>query len=127
MWHYVVCHTSTVTGRCLLWDYTYSHTLAASFLYRAVRGPSNVACDAERRKICKYSSLLSTYVFFPIAVETLGAVGTKAMSFLHEVGRRIQFVTHEKRSFSFLMQRLSMAIQRVNVDCIIGPVPHSAR
>jgi len=47
------------------------------------------------------------HVFFPIAVETFGAVGTEAMSFLHEVGRRIQFVTHEKRSFSFLLQRLS--------------------
>jgi len=77
------------------------------FLNRAVFGPSNVVCDAERRKICKYSSLLSTYIFFPIAVETLGAFGTEAMSFLHEVGRRIQFVTHEKRSFSFLMQCLS--------------------
>jgi len=44
-------------GRCLLWDFTCSHTLTASFLNRAVLGPSNVACDAEKRKICKYSSL----------------------------------------------------------------------
>jgi len=70
----------------VLWDFTCSHTLAASFLNRAVLGPSNAACDAERRKICKYSSSLSTYIFFPTAVETLGAVGTEAMSFLHEVG-----------------------------------------
>jgi len=39
-------------GRCLLWDFTCSHTLADSSLNRAVLVPSNVACDAERRKIC---------------------------------------------------------------------------
>jgi len=67
------------------------------------------------------------HIFFPIAVETLGAVRTEAMSFLHEIGRRIQFVTHEKRSFSFLVQRLCVAIQRGNAACIIGSAPHSAR
>jgi len=51
-------------GRCLLWDFTCSHTLAASFFNRAVLGPSNVVCNVERRKICKYSSLLSIYIFF---------------------------------------------------------------
>jgi len=67
------------------------------------------------------------HIFFPIAVETLGAVVTEAMSVLHAVGRRIQFVTHEKRSFSFLMLRLSVAIKQLgNAACIMGSVPHSA-
>jgi len=39
-------------GRCLLCYFTCSHILAASFFNRAVLGPSNVACDAERPKIC---------------------------------------------------------------------------
>jgi len=107
--------------------FTCSHTLAASSLNRAVLGPSSVACDAERRKICKYSSLLSTYIFFRLLLRHSVLLETEAMSFLHEVGRRMQFVTHEKRSFSFLMQRLSVAIQHGNTACIIGSVPHSAR
>jgi len=65
--------------------------------------------------------------FFPIAVDTRYCWNRISDVFLHEVGRRIQFVTHEKRSFSFLMQRLSVAIQRGNAACIIGSVPHSAR
>ena len=50
-------------------------SLAASNINRAVLGPSTVACDAERREIFKYSNLLSTYIFIPIAVEIIGAVG----------------------------------------------------
>jgi len=41
-------------GRCLLRDFTCRHTLAASSLNRAVLSPSNVAGDAEKRKICKH-------------------------------------------------------------------------
>jgi len=57
----------------------------------------------------------------------LVAVGTEAMYFLHKVGRRMQYVSHEKRSFSFLIQRRSVAgLQRGNAAFIIGTVPHSA-
>ena len=35
-------------------------------------------------------------------------------------------ITVEPRSFQFLMQRLSVAIQRGNAACIIGTVPSSA-
>jgi len=43
-------------------------------------------------------------------VETFGAVGESAMDFLQELGRRIANTTAEQRSFTFLMQRLSVAM-----------------
>jgi len=78
-----------------------------------VRGPSYVAGDAERRKICKYPSLLYVYIFSGCCWDTR-CCRNRSNVFLHEVGRRIQFFTQEKRLFSFLMQRLSVAIQRGN-------------
>ena len=85
-------------GRSLIWDFTCSHTFAASNINRAVLGPSTVACDAKRCKISKYSNLLSTYTFIPIAVETIGAVGANAMSFFIELSGRVWLITYENRS-----------------------------
>ena len=94
-------------GRSLSWDLTCSHTLATSNIDRAVRGPSTVACASEGRKISKYSNFLSSYTFIPISVETISAVGAKTMSFFIKLGRRVRFITNEKRSYYLLMQRLS--------------------
>jgi hypothetical protein len=112
-------------GRCLVWDFTCPDTLAVSHLNRAVLSPSAVANDAEHRKTMKYRSLASLYRFTPIAVETLGALGDEASAFFGDLGRRIASVTAEPRSSQFLMQRLSVALQRGNAACILGTVPSS--
>ena len=62
----------------------------------------------------------------PIAVETLGVPGDEALAFFRDLGKRIADVTDEPRSFQFLMQRVSVAIQRGNAACIVGTVPSSA-
>ena len=73
------------SGRCLVWDFTCSDTLAVSHSNRAVLGPgSTVACDAESRKKSKYAS------FIPIAVETIGALGDKASAFFKDLSKRIE-------------------------------------
>ena len=113
-------------GRCLVWDFTCPDTLAASHLNRAVLGSGVVANGAESRKSIKYSSLSALYRFIPIAIETLGVPGDEALSFFHDLGQRIAVATAEPRSFQFLMQRLSVAIQRGNAACIIGTVTSSA-
>jgi len=87
-------------------------TLALSHLNRAVVGPRAVANDAEKKKKSEYSSLSPIYDFTPIAVETLGPVGESALDFLQELGRHIASSTAEPRSFSFLMQRISVAAAR---------------
>ena len=112
-------------GRCLVWDFTCPDTLAASHLNRAVLSPGAVANEAEKRKTAKYQSLTALYRFTPIAVETLGALGDEATAFFRDLGHRISSVTAEPRSFQFLMQRLSVAVQRGNAACIIGTIPTS--
>lgn len=112
-------------GRCMVWDFTCPDTLAASHLNRAVVSPGAVANDAENRKSSKYRSLAACYNFKPVAVETLGALGEEASAFFEDLGRRITAVTAEPRSFQFLMQRLSVTLQRGNAACVLGTVGSS--
>ena len=109
---------------CLVWDFP--DILAASHLNRAVLGSGIVANDAKSRKSTEYSLLSVLCRFIPIAIETLGVPGDEALSFFHDLGQRIAVATAEPRSFQFLMQRLSVAIQRGNAACIVGTVPSSA-
>jgi hypothetical protein len=55
-------------------------------------------------------------------IDTLGAFGEAAQSFIHELCRRITEVTGERRPTEFLWQRLSVAIQRGNASCVLGTV-----
>jgi hypothetical protein len=107
-------------GQSLAWDFTCPDTLAASHLNIAVTGPGQVANHAEQQKIDKYAALSNEYQFTPIAVETLGPVGEEATRFLQELGRRIEAVTKDSRSMSFLWQRLSVAVQKGNAACVLG-------
>mgnify|MGYP006376173573 CR=1 FL=1 len=83
-----------------------------------------MATDAESRKSAKYRSLAAFYCFLPVAVETLGALGEEAYTF-RDLGHRIATVTTEPKSFQFLMQRLSMTLQRGNAACVLGTTPPS--
>ena len=112
-------------GRCLIWDFTCADTLAQSHLDRAVLRAATVADDAEQRKRQKYVSLSATYYFVPICIETLGPMGEEAAAFFADVGQRIATATGEPRSKTFLMQRLSIAVQQGNAACVLGTVPMS--
>jgi len=109
-------------GRCLAWDFTCPDTLAPSHLNNAVNGPGVVANEAEIKKRSKYACLTSTFCFVPVAVETLGAFGEETNDFIHELGRRIMTVTEERRATEFLIQRLSVAVQRGNAASVLGTV-----
>ena len=116
------------SGRCLVWDFTCPDTLAVSHLNRAVLGAGTVACDAESRQKSKYASLsATTYNFIPIAVETIGALGDEASAFFKDLCKRIERVSSEPRSEQFIMQTLSVTIQRGNAACILGSVPTAKR
>ena len=56
----------------------------------------------------------------PVAIETLGAIGPKSMVFLRELGRRIRAVTDEPKSADYLLQRISVAVQRGNSIAVQG-------
>jgi len=71
------------------------------------------ANEAESLNVMKYCSLSAQYSFVPVAVESLGALGEEASDFFHNLGHQI----------TFLLQRLSVAVQRDNAACVLGTVP----
>jgi hypothetical protein len=60
-----------------------------------------------------------------VAVESLGALGEEATAFFRDVGHRIAAVSSEPKSFEYLMQRLSVTVQRGNAACVLGTAPVS--
>jgi hypothetical protein len=110
-------------GRCLMWDVTCPDTLASSYVAKAVTGPGAVATDAEARKRQKYQAIdHAVYKFQPVAIETLGAYGEDSWDFIQQLGRRLRTVTRDTRSASYLLHRLSVAVQRGNAACILGTI-----
>ena len=105
--------------RPLLWDFTCSDTVAASNRTVAATGPGVVAEASESLKCRKYASLVPTYIFAPVDVETMGSWVPKARELIRKIGRRVQEATGEPRSTSFLIQRLAIDIQRGNAASII--------
>jgi len=52
----------------------------------------------------------------------MGPLGEDAADFLHQLGRHIASMTGERWSTQFLLQRLSVAIQRGNAAAVLGTV-----
>ena len=95
-------------GRALVGDYTCVDTCVAS----AATG--DVAVKAFRKKEEKDRDTAKDFIFIPIAMETLGAWTEESLSLVRELGRRIARRTGEPRSDSFLLQRISIAVQKAN-------------
>ena len=104
----------------LVWDATCPDTLAPSYSTVAVREAGAVAADAEYRKTQKYSHLSSSHCFVPVAVETLGVFGKEARRFFREVAQRMRLATGEQLAHQYLLQRISVAVQRGNVAAVLG-------
>ena len=79
-----------------------------------------MAESAEDRKAEKYCGLPASHSFTPVAIETLGAIGPRSMLFLRDLGRRIALESGEPRSTDYLLQRLSVAVQRGNAASVQG-------
>ena len=107
----------------MVWDATVVDSLASSYRAVAVTSSGAVAAGAEVRKESKYCQLSHSYHFVPLAIESLGAIGPKSWSLVRDLGRRIMNYSGEARSFSFLLQRLSVTIQRGNSILIRSTLP----
>ena len=107
-------------GKLLVWDATCPDTFAPSYLSSATREAGAVAALAEVRKKDRYAHLDCTHSFTPVAIETSGVIGPESMAFLKDLGRRLARVTGEEKSTSYLLQRLSVAVQRGNTASVLG-------
>ena len=61
----------------------------------------------------------------PIAIETSGAMEPRTGSFSKEMGHRLRQVTGEARALAYLLQHLSVAIQRWNAASVLGTIGQS--
>jgi len=88
--------------------------MAQSYLHNTSRTSGAAAEAPADKKTAKYAPLAQTYVFVPIAVETMGAINSDGLEFLGDMGRRITQVTDDIRESALPFQRLSVLIQRYN-------------
>jgi len=105
-----------------------SDTLAQSYVHETSQTPGAAAeavTAAAERKTNKYTSLAQSYLFVPVAAETMGAINKDGMDFLSDLGRRITQSTDDHRESAFLFQRLSMLIQRYNAVAVLGTFAHT--
>ncbi len=72
------------------------------------------ADHAERDKHNHYIDLKNHFNFNPLAFESMGCVNPVTELFLSKFGKLMKRKTGEPRSFDFLLQRISIAIQRGN-------------
>ena len=69
--------------------------------------------------MAKYEDLDSSHFYVPFALETPGVLGEAAEEFVGELGRRLCKTTEEPRSHKYLLQRISIAMQRENAASLI--------
>ena len=113
-------------GKCASWDVTVTDTLAASNVSASSSAAGAAAETAAIKKVQKYSEMLPSYTFVPIAFETLGPINTVGAEFIDEIGKRSHAITGDSREKAFLWQRLSMALQRFNAVCFRGTFNETA-
>ena len=107
-------------GRVLVWDATCPATFAPSYLSSAASDVGAVATAVEVRKRRKYSHLDQGHLFVLVAIKTAGVFGLETMDFIRELDRRLQLVYADHNSFAYLIQCLSVAVQRGNAASALG-------
>ena len=112
-------------GKCLIWDVTCPDSFAPSHLASSSRDAGLVAEQAERAKHSKYSALQSKFDFIPVAVEMTGVFGPEAGVFLRDLGKRLKYARSEPEALSYLLQRISVAVQHANCAAILGSLSKS--
>ena len=59
-----------------------------------------------------------------MAIETTGVFGPEAREFIKEVAKCVKLVMKEEKAHSYLLQQISVAVQRGNAAAILGTSHH---
>lgn len=117
--------TTWKEGKCLIWDVTIADTVCQSYINQCSKSSAAAADIRENQKISKYQNLANDYCFVPIGIESFGSWGAEGHTLIKSIEKKISEVRGEKRSTSYLFQRISIAIRRGNACCVLGTVPHT--
>ncbi len=85
------------------------------------------AVKAEKKKKGLYSNLPKQYIFCPFAVETRGTFGEEALQLVSELGGRLRSTTGDAREKTWLIQRISVVIQRGNAVSVLVKIPLTSK
>ena len=110
-------------GCALVWDFTCADTLANSNISATATTAGAAAEGALRKKHEKYLHLAEDFTVVAVAMETLGPWASESLAFIKDLGRRIAKISGEPRSTAFLLQRISIAVQKANCSCVLGTLP----
>ena len=78
---------------------------------------------AFRAKELKYENLMPDNIVTPVSMETLVSWAIDGLHFIQTIGNRIAEHTAEPRSRAYLLQRISVAVQRGNAISVMGSLP----
>ena len=111
-------------GQSLVWDTTCIDTLADSYLYKSTQKSGSAAEFAQNKKHSNYSYIKSqNYAFTAFAVESFGPWSSEAHNLIKKIGKKLNEISGDNRSKNFLVQRISLAIQRGNAACVMNTMP----
>ena len=110
-------------GQALVWDYTCVDTMAPTHKREASTVAGCAAQKAFNKKEWKYREISKNFVFIPVAMETFGAWAEDSLAFVMQLGNRIAKATSEVRSATFLLQRISIAVQKANSISVLSTLP----
>ena len=101
-------------GKNVTSDVTVTATIVDSYLHISAACAGSAAVGAASRKKIKYAALDHSYTFTPLAFETYGPINNKGIKYLQELGRRLRTISDHPRESAFLLQHISVSLQRFN-------------
>ncbi len=106
-------------------DATICDTVATSYLASTVLQAGAATSHAAALKHQKYAQLASSHLIIPVSLKTFGAWHTESMDFIRELGRRASQATGDQKETVYLLQRISVAVQRGHAAAVRGSLPAS--
>ena len=85
-----------------------------------IRSAGCQSCHAAINDVVEI--IARTNHFVPVVVDTSGAFGTEALDLFAEVARQVRAATQEVRARAFLLQQVSVALERGNAASVLGSI-----
>ena len=107
-------------GKSMVWDFSCCCTIANSLLTKSARAAGSAAESRAKAKEKKYEALSDRYYFVLLVMESHGPLCKEATDFFRQLGREIEAKTGESRATEYLLQSMSVAVQKGNALSILG-------